>query len=37
MWGGESKPERRKFPWAILVIGALILVIIYFIHHFIQR
>ena len=29
--GGEGKPERWKFPWAILVIGALILAIIYFI------
>lgn len=31
MWGGEIKPERWKFPWKILLIGAVILAILYFI------
>ena len=31
VWGGESKPERWRFPWAVLLIGAVIIAIIYFI------
>jgi hypothetical protein len=32
-WDEEAKPGPHKFPWKILLIGIVILIILYFAQH----